>query len=140
MCNYVNFRHSFLRYPEESKVAYGEKQGCFEKPDGSRTPRKNIDCPQITPLIYSDEVCNRDAMLEDNPLFHPDSSSLSRYCVGTRLQMRDGPGKGSHKSGECLYHDLNCSEQGKLVKSMTQEAMQVVRKFRTIQQVFLTRH
>ena len=122
------------RYPEESRHAFGQKHGCFETPREDKPPTNNIDCPDIRPLIYSEEECNGSAMKDMDPLVHPDSSRKTRYCLGTRLQMRKD-GKGSHKTLACTYHDLNNAQQGKMLKSMTQEAMQVCRKFRTIQQV-----
>ena len=122
-----------MRYPEQSKLAFGEKLGCFELPREDKAPTKNISCPDILPLIYSDQDTNRDAMRSTNPLVHPDTSSLTRYCLGTGLQMREG--KPSHKTIECSYHDVDNAKEGKMLKTMTQEAMQMERKFRKIQQV-----
>jgi hypothetical protein len=62
-------------------------------------------------------------MNNSSRLVHPDSSTLVKYCMGTGLQMRKG--RTSHKLKSCEYHDLNKSKQGKFLKSMTQEAMQV---------------
>ena len=67
-----------------------------------------------------------------DPLEHPDSTNVNRYILGTRLQTKSG-NKG-HKRNTCSFHDLDLSEQGKFIKSMTQESMQNVRKFRSIQQ------
>lgn len=122
-CNYV--KHSFAQ-PEFrvlSELAFGEKHGCFERPSSTRDPTSNIDCPEITPLKFSGNQVNRDAMKVESRLVHPDTKSLTKYCLGTRLQMRTG--KTSHKLKTCLYHDANLSKQGKLLKTMTQEAMQV---------------
>ena len=112
-------RHSLLRYPEQSKQAFGEKHGCFELPSEDKAPSKHIQCKDILPIIYSDQDTNRDAMKDPNPLVHPDSTSLVRYCLGTGLQMRDS-NKGSHKTISCSYHDVNNSEDGKMMKTMTQ--------------------
>ena len=123
-----------MRYPAQSKVAFGPKRGCFEIPS-NKEPTRNIVCKDILPSIYSDRDCDRQAMEDPNPLRHPDSSSLVRYCLGTGLQMRADPSKSSHKTVECSYHDADLCTDGKMIKSMTQEAMQMCRKFRTIQQV-----
>ena len=130
-CNLV--RHSFLHYPNESRQIYGELKGCFEVPSKTVKPSSSIDCPDITPLTMMDsnQVVNREAMNDPNPLTHPDSNSLTRYCLGTKLQMN--PKKKSHKSPTCTYHDASLAIQGNLLKTMTQEALQNVRKFRTIQ-------
>ena len=104
-------------------------------PRDDKEPTKNIKCRDILPGIYADQDSNRDAMRDTNTLVHPDSSSLTRYCLGTGLQMRDGSSKGSHKTIACMYHDVKNAEDGKMLKTMTQEAMQMERKFRTIQQV-----
>ena len=109
-------------YASWSQEAFGEKHGCFEKPDSTRDPSKDIDCPDITPLKFSANKVNRDAMKVNNRLVHPDSPSLTRYCLGTRLQMRKG--KPSHRLKTCEYHNANLAKQGKLLKTMTQEAMQ----------------
>ena len=121
-----------MRYPEQSKLAFGEKGGCFQLPREDAHPTGNIPCADILPLTHSDNVANRDAMKDDNPLVHPDTPSLSRYCLGTGLQMRDGK---SHKTTKCSYHDVSLAQEGRMLKTMTQEAMNVERKFRTIQQV-----
>jgi hypothetical protein len=122
-CTYV--RHSFSQpqYRVWSQLAFGQYHGCFEKPSSTKDPTSNIDCPEIKPLNFCDNKVNREAMNNDSRLVHPDSSSLTKYCLGTRLQMRKG--KTSHKLKTCEYHDVNLSNQGKLLKSMTQEAMQV---------------
>lgn len=122
-----------MRYPDQSKLAFGKKRGCFQLPRDDKTPRKNISCKDILPLIYSEQEMNRDAMRSSNPLDHPDTTSPTRYCLGTGLQMREG--KPSHKTVECSYHDVTNAVEGKMLKTMTQEAMQMERKFRTIQQV-----
>ena len=101
------FRHARLRYPEHSRQAFGEKGGCFEAPSEEKEPSKNISCPDILPLMYSENKMNRDAMLSADPLVHPDTSSLTRYCLGTGLQMREG--RQSHRSVQCSYHDANNS-------------------------------
>lgn len=124
-CTFV--RHSFSQYPVLSQLAFGEKLGCFEKPSSDKDPMPNIDCPDITPLMFCGNKVNRDAMKVDSRLVHPDTNSLTKYCLGTRLQMRKG--KTSHKLKTCEYHNANLSKQGKLLKTMTQEAMQVKWKF-----------
>ena len=52
--------------------------------------------------------------------------------LGTCLLTK--PGHQGHKRETCAYHDLDLSDQGGRVKSMIQESMQMVRKFRSIQQ------
>ena len=130
-CTYV--RHSILRYPNESRQIYGELKGCFEPPSATVKPNSSIDCPDITPLTLSDntQTVNREAMNDNNPLIHPDSNNLTRYCLGTKLQM--DPKRKSHKSPTCAFHNAALSKQGNLLKTMTQEALQNCRKFRTIQ-------
>ena len=74
--------------------------------------------------MFSDNIVNREAMNNESRLIHPDTgSSLTKYVLGTRLQMRKG--RTSHKLKTCEYHDANLAIQGKLLKTMTQEAMQV---------------
>ena len=75
---------------------------------------------------------NRDLFEDGNPLTHPDSDNQNRYVMGTRLQLKTGH-KG-HKRETCAFHNLDLSQQGPEIKSMTQESMQNVRKFRSIQQ------
>ena len=129
-CTYV--RHSFLRYPNESKQIYGTLKGCFEAPS-KKKPTYNVDCPEITPLtmMNSAQSVNKSKMNNSNPLIHPDSNSITRYCLGTKLQM--DPKKESHKSPQCAFHNAGLANQGSLLKTMTQEALQNCRKFRTIQ-------
>ena len=62
----------------------------------------------------------------------PDAENLNRYLLGTRLQSKSG--NRGHRRKTCAYHDLDLSVQGRKIKSMVQEAMQVVRKFKSIQQ------
>ena len=112
-------RHSFLRYPDHSQVAFGKKRGCFEPPSDDKLPSRNIKCSDITPLHLSDRVPNREAMRDIDPLVHPDSDERVRYCLGTRMQMK-ADGKGSHKAATCTFHDLDLSEDGRMLKSMTQ--------------------
>ena len=54
-------------------------------------------------------------MLNDDPLCHPDVDNKTRYCLGTRIQMKSD-GKGSHKANECTFHNLDLSEEGKMIK------------------------
>ena len=130
-CGYV--RLNFLRYPSESRQIYGDQRGCFEPPSDTMKPNNEIDCPDITPLTLTDHTTtvNREAMNDIDPLVHPDSPSLTRYCLGTKLQM--DPKRKSHKSPTCAFHNAALSKQGRLLKTMTQEALQNCRKFRTIQ-------
>ena len=132
---YVIFRHSFGRYPTLSELSFGRYHGCFEKPDEDKDPTKEIDCPDITPLKFSNNKTNRDAMRNESPLVHPDAKGLTKYCLGTGLQMREG--KKSHQLKTCEYHDVKNCSQGKLLKTMTQEAMQV-RVFQTISVINLS--
>ena len=123
-CAFVRHILANPEYKEWSQAAFGEKLGCFEKPSSTRDPTSNIDCPDITPLQFSErKMVNRDAMKVDDRLVHPDSESREKYCFGTALQMRKG--KPSHRLKTCAYHDASLSKQGKLLKTMTQEAMQV---------------
>ena len=103
--------------------------------------------PQIeypTNLVYFQDIepiqqeTNREHFGDGNPLDHPDSSNRNRYVFGTRLQSKSGH-KG-HKRDTCAYHNLDLSQQGATIKSMTQESMQNVRKFRSIQQDKLRKH
>ena len=128
-CNYVRYR--IQKYPEQSAVAFGTLKGCFELPS-TKKPSGSIDCPDILPLTMSTSRVNPGSMKNSDPLVHPDSNNKTRYCLGTRIQM--DPKKNSHKSPTCLYHDANLSDQGRMLKTMSQEALQVCRKFRSIQQ------
>jgi hypothetical protein len=96
-------------------------------PDERKDPRKGIDCPAVTPLKFSDKIPNREAMINQSPLIHPDAEGLTKYCLGTGLQMRKGKGKKkkSHQMKTCEYHDADNCSQGKLLCTMSQEAMQV---------------
>ena len=116
-------RHSLSRYPEISQQAYKEFLGCFEKPREDMSPTNQLDFPEILPLKYSEEMPNREAMRDPSPLTHPDSLSKRRFVLGTGLQMR--PGMKSHKFNTCLYHDPQLSKQGKYIRTMVQEALQV---------------
>ena len=82
-CAYV--RHSFSepKYRVWSQLAFGEKLGCFEKPSSTKNPNSDIDCPDITPLLFSGNQANREAMKMESRLIHPDTgSSLTKYCLG----------------------------------------------------------
>ena len=118
------YRHSFIRYPVISELAFGNTRGCFELPDKDKEPGTKIDCPDVTPLQHSDRPANREAMLNSSPLIHPDAEGTRKYCLGTGLQMKNS-GK-SHKLNTCKYHNSNLSVQGKLHKTMTQEVLQVI--------------
>ena len=109
-----------------AELAYGETKGCFEKPSHTKKPTKDIDCPDILPLAHQQNQ-NGNQSLMDNPstLLHPDVVGSKRYIMGTRLQMRKS-GK-SHKKQTCSFHDISLANQGGLVKSMNQEALQVTR-------------
>jgi len=98
-----------------SELAFGEKGGCFQKPVANQNPATNIDCPDVTPLEFQANAGNREAMRNESRLVHPDSKSTTRYCLGTRLQMRKGK-KTSHKLKTCEYHDVNLANQGKLLR------------------------
>ena len=106
-----------------SELAFGQFHACFEKPCNNKDPADDIDCPDIAPLTYSNNLVNREAMRNPSRLVHPDSKSLVKYCMGTGLQMRKG--RTSHKMKSCEYHNVTKSRQGKYLKTMTQEAMQV---------------
>ena len=123
-CTYVRYCRAQPEYRLESELAFGQFNGCFEKPSMTQDPKDDIDCPDIAPLTFSNNTVNRDAMRNPSKLVHPDSSSLVKYCMGTGLQMRKG--RTSHKLKSCEYHNVNKSRQGKFVRTMTQEAMQVL--------------
>ena len=106
-----------------SELAFGKTHGCFEKPRESK-PNTDIDCPDILPLQYSEAVPNEKAMSNASPLVHPDTRNLTRYCLGTRLQMKDQ--NKSHKLPTCKYHDADNAKQGKFLKTMSQEALQIL--------------
>ena len=122
-CAYVRYSLAQLENQEESKQAFGMYRGCFQTPSPTVEPSSNIDCPDIAPLTFSSSTVNREAMNDPNKLVHPDSTSLRKYCLGTRIQMRKG--KSSHKLKACQYHDVNLSRQGKFLRTMTQESMNV---------------
>ena len=63
---------------------------------------------------------------------HSEALKDRRYFSGTRLQMQKN--RTSHKKLSGSFHDLDNTEEGKLVNSMNQEAFQVTRKAKTIQQ------
>ena len=123
-CTYI--RHSFAQpeYRVLSELAFGKLKGCFQTPSMTKDPDADIDCPDVAPLTFSNNQVNREAMTNSSILVHPDSTSLVKYCLGTGLQMR-GKGKSSHRLKTCEYHDASKSRQGKFLKTMTQEAMQV---------------
>ena len=108
---------------EQNQQAFGVYKGCFQTPSATVEPDSDIDCPDVSPLTFSNSIVNREAMNDPNKLVHPDSSSLVKYCLGTRIQMQKG--KSSHKLKTCQYHDVNKSRQGRFLKTMTQEAMNV---------------
>ena len=70
---------------------------------------------------------NRVKFIDGIAMDHPDSENRNRYVLGTRFTAKTGQSKSGHKRDTCAYHDLDLSEQGKDVKSMIQEAMQLVR-------------
>ena len=74
-----------------------------------------MPCKGIPPLQFSDGETNSNAMLDQDPLVDPDVTDKTRYCLGTRLQMHKN-GKGSHKTLECSYHNLDLSKDGKLLE------------------------
>ena len=69
-CTYVS--HCLLRYPIEAELAFGQKRGCFQKPDETKEPQKNISCPDITPIELDPRKPNREAMRNQSILVHPD--------------------------------------------------------------------
>ena len=89
-------------------------------------------CIPLQDLEPIKQETNRVHFDDGNPLTHPDSPNFNRYVLGTRLQTKSG-NKG-HKRETCAFHNLDLSQQGSRIKSMTQESMQNVRKFRSIQQ------
>ena len=51
-----------------------------------------------------------------------------RFVLGTRIQK----GTKAHKKASCKFHDPDLARQGRNLKTMTQEGMQMVRKSKTI--------
>ena len=127
-------QHIGHRDDQIAMLAYGETLGCFEKPSMTEPPSKDIDCPAILPLAHAVDEVDSSAMENPSPVIHPDTKEQRRYIMGTKLQMR-GRGK-SHKRPQCAFHDLDNCNQGRLVKSMNQEAMQVTR----LSVIFLFHH
>ena len=124
-------QHMKAREPNLAGLAL-DTNGCFELPSSVDSPTSGIDCVDIVPLSYQDTPSERDAMNNDNQLVHPDVRGSRRYVMGTKLQMREN--KTSHKRNACRFHDVKLSKQGSSIKTMNQESLQVVRKFKTIQQ------
>ena len=43
--------HSFIKYPEESRLSLGsERRGCFEAPSEHKEPTMGINCTEILPI------------------------------------------------------------------------------------------
>ena len=116
-------------YPEDSARCLGDRKGCFEVPSETRKPRHGIDCKDLDPIH---PTYDRSKFEDKDPLIHPDSSNINRYILGTRLQSKSS--RSGHKRSTCSYHSLDLCEQGHSIKSMTQESMQNVRKFKSIRQ------
>ena len=76
-CTYV--RHSISSDKIMGDQAFGKSHGCFEMPSEDKEPSTDVDCPAIEPLSFSTNISNREAMLDQNPLVHPDSKELTRY-------------------------------------------------------------
>ena len=106
--------------------------GCFEKPSMTNPPTKNLSCPEILPLAHSFNIPNGSSMSNESRLTHPDAENDRRFISGTRLQMQKK--RTSHKKKTCSFHDLDNAQEGKLISSMNQEALQNTRKSKTIQQ------
>ena len=81
-CTFVSL--SLQRYPVEADLAYGNNRGCFEKPQDDIPPRKDISCPDITPIELSAKSPDREAMNNQSRLVHPDAAPLTKYVMGTR--------------------------------------------------------
>ena len=80
-CTFV--AHSFLHYPTEAELAYGDRRGCFQKPSDVVPPQSGISCPDLIPTELQSGT-DRDAMLNPSQLVHPDALSPARYVFGTR--------------------------------------------------------
>ena len=76
-CTFV--RHSISSDKVLGEKAFGTSHGCFELPSEEEEPSSDVDCPAITPLSFSASSVNREAMLDPNPLVHPDSKEMTRY-------------------------------------------------------------
>ena len=117
-CHLVS--HSFLKYPLESQLTLNDKRrGCFENPSDKRDPQTGLDCPNILPIEHPDNVTNYDAIEMESTIQHPDSPSIDRFIMGTRLQTRDKKKK-KHKLKTCEFHNLDNSRQGAQLKTMSQ--------------------
>lgn len=113
--------------------AFGDYRGCFEVPSSTLKPSQGIDCPDILPLAHANnQNMVKDSMKNPSALVHPDVKGTRRYVMGTGLQMRDSGT--SHKRPECSFHNVNHAKQGELIRTMNQEALQITRKYKTIQQ------
>jgi len=126
--------HSLVKNPSVAEPAYGSnRRGCFEDPDDTKDPSSNIDCPDILPVEFREDGHYHDPNSMKNPsqLVHPDARGTSRFVSGTKLQMRRNGT--SHKRPSCRYHDVSKTKQGAFIKTMNQEALQNVRKNKTIQ-------
>lgn len=75
-CTFV--RHSISSDKVLGEQAFGKSHGCFQMPSEEEEPSGDIDCPAIAPLSYSNSSTNREAMLDPNPLNHPDSRESTR--------------------------------------------------------------
>ena len=123
--------YEIAHYPEESLRCLGDRRGCFEIPSDSRKPMSNVDCKDLEPIEAEVDISKFESV---DPLDHPDSDNMNRYILGTRLQMKSQSKHRSHKRKSCQFHDLDLANQGRQIKSMVQESLQNVRRFRSIQQ------
>ena len=79
------FSHEKLKYPVMAKCAYGMTGGCFEMPSEIVPPKTGISCPDIIPIAFEVKPINKEAMLNESALVHPDVETSSRYILGTRF-------------------------------------------------------
>ena len=122
------FSHSFLKYPLESQISLGiDRRGCFEPPSEIIKPNRGIDCPDILPIEHPNNVTDCSAMKEESQILHPDCASEQRYVMGTRFQTKQKGGQTKkHKLVTCQFHDLDLSNTGKEIKTMSQGKLSIL--------------
>ena len=110
-------------YRLESQISLGtERRGCFEPPSDDYPPNYNVECPDILPTELQGYEPSVEAAQHESPLEHPDSKTGKRFVMGTRMQTT-GHGTNSkmkHKLPSCSFHNIDCSKEGKHVKTMSQ--------------------
>ena len=123
-CTFIN--HLCVSEPDFASEMFGSNRGCFETPHKTQKPSRNHDCPDILPLSVNPRKVDENLLnLTDNKV-HPVTGKVTRLVLGTKLSN-------SHKTNnECLFHDINNCKQASSVKTMSQEGLQVRRKYRRV--------